>query len=190
MTTVSPAPSRTRRNKYHKIALKRKLASITEEEGGNEESSAFLRSITSTRPGREPERQRLINEAKIQIVCELAHSGGDSSTLIFQSALEKLIANYDPSHFDPRRLVSRTGITGAGVPKSTKLEGTWIALEKPLFTDCLGRNGNNDCMYTLGRMAFGKRRFLSFSSAERLMGIVSHSGVPCCIPQICFALPT
>lgn len=152
-----PRSSRKKRGyKYHKLAFRNKLGSIVEQD--NSENSECAATISR---GRKSERQRLVHEAKMLIVCELARSAGDSSTKSIQRSLQSLAVNYRSS-FDPRDTPTKpepsTHFASFG-PGATRLEGTWMSLSKPNFAGCLGQNANGDYRYTLGRMAFGTSKF-------------------------------
>jgi hypothetical protein len=96
-----------------------------------------------------------IQAAKRSLLQELnrtATMGEDvqDHTPVFQAALQTLIREYDPSHFDPRAPVLSYH------PYQLQLEGIGIAVGKPSFPGCIGRNKRGDPMFKLGTMSFGK----------------------------------
>ncbi len=44
--------------------------------------------------------------------------------------------------------------TAVTTDTSRQLEGMWLTLSKPKYSDCLGQNAVGDYMYTMGRMSF------------------------------------
>jgi len=160
---VRPKSSKKKRGyKYHKLAFRNKLGSIVEQDNSEEPSEHSECTAVTITSGRKSERQRLVHEAKMSIVCELARSGGDSSSKSIQRSLQSLAVNYR-STFEPRDTPSKpepsTRFASFG-PGATRLEGTWMSLSKPNFAGCLGQNADGDYRYTLGRMAFGTSNIL------------------------------
>eukprot|EP00977_Amphora_coffeiformis_P001569 scaffold297_cov171-Amphora_coffeaeformis.AAC.18 len=134
------------RRKYHKMAYKNKLKPITEKTV-DESEAAF-----STKIGGKIARRRIVDDSKKKIIAELARTDGDANSEAVHDAIEALVANKGTSTFCPRKLTTRPDMWCS--PES-QLEDTWISMTKPDYKDCLGRNEQNDCMYTLGRMSFG-----------------------------------
>ena len=106
---------------------------------GREDDDHFdIRSIpnlpSATRQQIESVRDRVIAHLKIN---------GDLESEIFKSGLEILQSYY---------LLSQCDVRQPDAP--FELEGTWLALSKPTFTECKGRNVAGDQIYALGRMSF------------------------------------
>ena len=58
---------------------------------------------------------------------------------------------------DPEREGGSYGYAGSEVGGPTScdlLEGNWVNMSRPNYVECLGRNSEDDLMYTLGRMSF------------------------------------
>lgn len=147
--------SKSRSRKYfHRVARRNKLGNIAEgddtaeEEEGDESNEFMIPRIRCQHSG--PEHQRRINRIKKQVVAELAHAEGDPSSPAAKEIIDRLTAFYDPSTFDPKQFMTPVTMT------DTKLEDMWLMISKLELKDCLGKNESGDCMYTLGRMAFGK----------------------------------
>lgn len=113
----------------------------------------------------EPARRRAM-EAKSALLSSLASTGGDVKNPVFLSALPVLEHYYRSMGTDARarsfrsqksssssRLAQTDGLSGSnGAPAS--IEGTWLSLSRPDYTNCLGKNADHHFMYTLGRMSF------------------------------------
>lgn len=127
---------------YHAIAAKSKLSTLRESQ---DRQSLFQYLISSERSA----DSFTVRKAKAALLKELMLSGGDTSTRGFHLALEQLSIWSRLEEFDARVLPSADS-------QGPKLEGTWITLSKPQFSDCLGVNEGKDFMYSLGRMSFGK----------------------------------
>ena len=87
------------------------------------------------------------------IISELARSNGNVNGEGVQRAINLLVANSDLSGFCPRKPAARPEMWG---PTGLQLEDTWISLTKPEYGDGLGMNEQNYCIYSLGRLSFGK----------------------------------
>jgi hypothetical protein len=87
-------------------------------------------------------------EAKRDFLRTIAATAGDTSDPSFHKSLDRLI-KVSQTSFDARARPSRSS-------SSPQMEGMWISLSQPQFTQCLGRNENNELLYTLGRMTFGR----------------------------------
>jgi len=157
MTTAAPITDsehvrrKNRKGSYHLVASKNKLPTDPEDE----EEDYLFRYLTSSQPG--TKNQVYIQQAKTQLLRELARSAGDTTTPQYKAALDQLTKLYDPSSFDARKKPRKPSSSRARKMQSPELEGMWITLSKPQFTDCLGVNDDNEYMYTLGRMSFGKQ---------------------------------
>jgi hypothetical protein len=99
--------------------------------------------------------RRNVDQASKQVLAELGRTAGDASEPGVRHAIQELEAICGKSSFDPRKLtVGRDDMMLS--PAVNQLEDTWISLTKAEFKDCLGTNEGGDCLYTLGRMSFGK----------------------------------
>jgi hypothetical protein len=141
-----------RKGSYHLVASKNKLPKDLEED----EDDMLFRHLTAMPPGlRRPDQNQLsIQEAKKRLFREIASSGGDTTTAGFQAALDMLTKLYDPTKFDARKKPSSTR-SSIQKDQPLQLEGMWITLSRPNFSECLGQNPMDEYMYTLGRMSFG-----------------------------------
>jgi hypothetical protein len=75
----------------------------------------------------------------------LAVSHGDAAGAEFDRCLQTLRDNY---------VVVVPSYNHINQGHTAQARGTWLALTRPTFFDCLGENGAGDPMYTLGRMSF------------------------------------
>ena len=135
---------------YHTIASKAKLSAL--KEGDKSTQSLFQYLISSNTTAGScggASGGAAVKKAKTGLLRELMRSGGDTTTRGFQLALEQLLVWSSLHEFDANIVVPDDDLA------PPKLEGTWITLSKPQFSDCQGVNENNDFMYTLGRMSFG-----------------------------------
>jgi hypothetical protein len=105
---------------------------------------------------------------KAALVEDLRQSGGDVSAPHFVSCLDALHELYQASKKDERWGPSSSG----AVPS----DGTWIALSKPTFTECRGRNDRGQCLYTLGRLSFDMFRPTSLLCSLR--GVFNTVSLP------------
>ena len=76
---------------------------------------------------------------------------GDVTDKRFLSSLEILKNFYKSSGRDAR--VSPWALSG-GPTEYDILEGHYVNMSRPAYIECLGHNGEDDFMYTLGRMSF------------------------------------
>jgi hypothetical protein len=104
---------------------------------------------------------------KAALVEDLRQSGGDVSTTAFVSCLDRLHDHYQASKKD-----ERWGPSSDVAPS----DGTWIALSKPTFTECRGRNDRGQCLYTLGRLSFDMFRPTSLLCSLR--GVFNTVSLP------------
>jgi hypothetical protein len=80
---------------------------------------------------------------------------GDVHDKRFLSVLEIMSNFYKTSWRDARVSPwSGSGIEFGGPKSSDYFEGSWVNMSRPNYIECLGENGDNDFMYTLGRMSF------------------------------------
>ncbi len=93
--------------------------------------------------------------AKMTLTEDLKRSGGDITTPTFLSCLQALKACYAAKGWDARWRNS-SGDESLGLASSSpfSLDGSWLTLSKPTYSDCLGRNEKGEYLYTLGRMSF------------------------------------
>ena len=83
---------------------------------------------------------------KTRTVEHLQKTGGDTTTAEFQNCLEQLRSVY---------ACRKTGDANTSRDDPAEcIDGTWLALSKPTFSECQGRNENGEYMYSLGRMSF------------------------------------
>ena len=106
------------------------------------------------------------------VIAHMKISGGDLDSDLFKSELEILHSYYLLSNCD------------VGKPDAPfEVDGTWLTLSKPTFTECKGFNDAGDHIYALGRMSFdmfrptGLRCSIqgNFNTVHRLHGEVPHS---------------
>ena len=155
-----------RKGSYHLVASKNKLPKDLDED----EDDMLFKHLTAIPPGlRRDEKQISIQQAKKRLFKEIAKTGGDTTTVEFLAALEELTKMYDPTKFDARKKPprrsrsSRTNSTrrsssssSSSSSKGLEIEGMWITLSKPNYSDCLGKTEKEEYLYTLGRMSFGE----------------------------------
>ena len=139
---------------FHRMAAKNRLGSI--KEGIDEDNNDEPPIPSLIKRGKRSERPSLVLEAKRELLSELKRAGGDSSKPEFEEKLQALLTNYEPSHFDPRRRVTKAmaGSCSRTCLDPSKLEGVGISESKPVFPGCLGMNGKGEPMYKLGRLCF------------------------------------
>ena len=144
---------------YHTIAAKAKLSAL---KSGDKSSQSLLQYLVSSNSGGAQTHTATVRKAKAGLLRELMKSGGDTTTRGFQLALEQLLVWSSLHDFDANVVpLESASDDGNATPK---LEGTWITLSKPQFSDCQGVNENEDFLYTLGRMSFGKCYKMSIPS--------------------------
>jgi hypothetical protein len=143
-----------RKGSYHLVSSRNRLPANPEDE--REDQLFNYLTSTSNRNLRNTESFLLLQGTKAQLLRELASSGGDTTRAAFHDALDRLTKIYDPSHFDARKLPPRPSKSSKHKENQPpQMEGMWIDLSKPKFSDCVGMNDNRYYMYTLGRMSFG-----------------------------------
>jgi hypothetical protein len=141
------------RSFFHRMAAKNRLGSI--KEGTDEDHSGEQPIPNQIKRGKRSERPFLVLEAKRELLSELKRAGGDSSGPEFEEKLQTLLTSYEPSHFDPRRRVTKKSVDSCSrCLDPSKLEGVGISESKPVYPGCFGMNGKGEPMYKLGRMAF------------------------------------
>jgi hypothetical protein len=79
---------------------------------------------------------------KDRLVEQLQKTGGDTSTTEFERCVELLRSAY----------LSSTTTNNSN--RNDRMDGTWLTLSKPTYSECLGHNENGELQYTLGRMSF------------------------------------
>lgn len=87
-----------------------------------------------------------ISAIKNTLTAELTATGGDSTTAKFEKCLNLLHSSYKSRGWDARWLEKDSS------PFS--LDGTWLTLTKPTYTECKGRNPKGQYIYSLGRLTF------------------------------------
>jgi hypothetical protein len=156
-----------RKCSYHLVSSRNRLPADPEEEE-EDQLFSFLTS-TSNRNLRNAENFLLIQGTKAQLLRELASSGGDTTRAAFHDVLDRLTKIYDPSHFDARKLPPRPSRSRKQRDQPPQMEGMWIDLSKPKFSDGVGMNDNRDFMYTLGRMSFGTYLYLCVAVSATIL---------------------
>lgn len=149
---------RTRRKgSYHLIASRNKLPHPDDPE--EEEDDMLFQFLTARSLSSEtaPDREKVILQAKSDLLRDLASSSGDTLTSGFKRSLEQLVDLYDHRTFDARK-VPPPSLSERNKPNadnvSPQLDGMWLTLSVPQFQDCLGFNKDRQLQYTLGRMSF------------------------------------
>jgi hypothetical protein len=146
MAKISNLPElenlRNKKEAYHIIASKNDFKAAVEED----DLDTLMGYIVNTDPS-EKEAGFFVKRAKLALLQELAKTGGDTTTPAFKQCLEQLTLWNSLDGFDARKKPSRRD-------ESAKLEGTWITLSKPQFSECLGTTENEEFLYSLGRMSF------------------------------------
>ena len=102
-------------------------------------------------------RTALVLATKKAMIDLLKANGGDTSDRQCQSLLKTLQTQYKAQNVDARWLLSHnnTPLTTTTTSSSVlPMDGTWLTLSKPTFSECLGRNAKGQYMYTLGRLSF------------------------------------
>jgi hypothetical protein len=104
-------------------------------------------------------RQWVTRTLRSELIDALQSSQGDTNDKRFLSSLEILTRFYKSTGRDARvnpwnaRRITDDGYE-TGVPiASDLLEGSWVNMSRPNYVECLGKNKENDFMYTLGRMS-------------------------------------
>jgi hypothetical protein len=93
------------------------------------------------------------------LIDALQSSQGDTNDKRFLSSLEILTRFYKSTGRDARvnpwnaRRITDDGYETGGPIASDLLEGSWVNMSRPNYVECLGKNKENDFMYTLGRMS-------------------------------------
>jgi len=115
---------------------------LEQEQHQPEEPSTKKRRLDTVEPSLDEEQIGLLKERLIE---HLQKTGGDTTTTEFHHCLEQLKAVY----------AAQQATTTTREPKVAEgTDGTWLALSKPTFSECQGRNDNGEYMYSLGRMSF------------------------------------
>jgi hypothetical protein len=113
--------------------------------------------------------------AKAGLLTTIRENGGDVSSDAAREAMRVLQTYYEGTGADARS-------------KRSVLDGTWLALSRPSYNGCLGRNLHQHYLYTLGRMSFDMFRPTSlvcslqanFSSIQIVDG---PQGIPAYVPR-------
>jgi hypothetical protein len=146
---------------YHRIAAQNRLGCIQEDpllampedvSEGEKLSPLSMRGGIHSCHEAPCDRIQAAKRSLLQELNRTATMGEDvqNNASAFQAALQTLIREYNPSHFDPRAPVLSYH------PYQLQLEGIGIAVGKPSFPGCIGRNKRGDPMFKLGTMSFGK----------------------------------
>jgi hypothetical protein len=114
---------------------------------------------------------------KAALVEDLRNTGGDVESPLFVSCLDRLHAHYRASGIDERWGAAPPMETATAAPATAApADGTWIALSKPTFTECHGRNDRGQYLYTLGRLSFDMFRPTSLLCSLR--GVFNTVSLP------------
>ncbi len=95
----------------------------------------------------------VVENRKMSMLDALADAHGETNSPKFLKAVDELVqahkrlhSLYKGSTFDVRK----DPCDGTAHP----LEGIWLTVSKPNYSECLGQNSDGEYMYTLGRMSF------------------------------------
>jgi hypothetical protein len=95
----------------------------------------------------------IVENRKRYLLDALADAHGETSSPKFLKAVDELVQAHKRFHnlyrgstFDVRK----DPCDGTPHP----LEGIWLTVSKPNYSECLGQNSDGEYMYTLGRMSF------------------------------------
>ena len=91
-------------------------------------------------------RQFVTRTCRSELVDALLSAQGDVTDQRFLKAVEILSKLYESSNDYSKEL--------ADTAVERYLNGTWLALSRPSYTGCLGKNEYNEYLYTLGKMSF------------------------------------
>eukprot|EP00522_Entomoneis_paludosa_P008944 CAMPEP_0172451832 /NCGR_PEP_ID=MMETSP1065-20121228/9696_1 /TAXON_ID=265537 /ORGANISM="Amphiprora paludosa, Strain CCMP125" /LENGTH=520 /DNA_ID=CAMNT_0013203803 /DNA_START=76 /DNA_END=1638 /DNA_ORIENTATION=+ len=105
-----------------------------------------------------------VQTAKAGILQELKDNGGDTTTPRFLQLLDVLHTYYNSQGYDARWTHS---------DPFCSMDGIWLNLSRPTYSDSLGRNHEGDWVYTLGRLAFDMFRPTGLRCS--LQGIFQHT---------------
>ncbi|KAL7537027.1 hypothetical protein ACHAXR_011885 [Thalassiosira sp. AJA248-18] len=140
------------------------ISELLEEKNRASEENELLEMLSSP-------RDWVKKSIRSELIDALQTVQGDVKDKRFLSSLEILGNFYKTSGRDARvspwcgrRSLNDPGIDGGsygysgsevgGPTASDLLEGNWVNLSRPNYIECLGKNTENDFMYTLGRMSF------------------------------------
>jgi len=87
-----------------------------------------------------------INSIKGAMVEDLRKSGGDTTTSAFHTYLDMLQSFYSSRGLDARWDDQDSA--------PFAIDGTWLTMSKPTYSDSQGRNQTGEYKYTLGRLSF------------------------------------
>jgi hypothetical protein len=106
-----------------------------------------------------------ISEAKAGVIRVMRATGGDTSSHEFLNIVQILTSYYSARGWDDRWTAEDTS------PRA--MDGKWLNLAKPTFTECKGRNERGESIYTLGRVSFDMFRpvNLACSTGESFLSI-------------------
>jgi hypothetical protein len=109
----------------------------------------------------EMEKNRLINmsvamhvseNCKMTLLNAWADAHGETSCPKFLKAVDDLVEARQKSDTLCNSVMDSRKEPGDGQPHA--LEGVWLTVSKPNYSECLGQNSEGEYMYTLGRMSF------------------------------------
>ena len=136
------------------------IGQLIEEKNNVEDEQEIYHMISSP-------RQWVTRTLRSELVDALQSSQGDTKDKRFLSSLEILNRFYKSTGRDARvnpwsvrkvtdECSNSYGYSGSetgGPLASDLLEGSWVNMSRPNYVECLGKNKENDFMYTLGRMS-------------------------------------
>ena len=127
------------------------IGELLQEKNQASEENEIFQMVTSP-------RDWVKKSIRSELIEALEFGKGDVHDKRFLSVLEILSNFYKTSGRDARVSPwSGRGFDGGdtgGPTASDFFEGHWVNMSRPNYIECLGENGDNDFMYTLGRMSF------------------------------------
>ena len=98
--------------------------------------------------------EREILQVKKDLIEELHKNCGETTGSVkFDSCLQILQTFFEQHGQDVRWLCGK---------KPDAMDGSWLTLSKPTYSDCQGRNSSGEYLYSLGRMSFDMFRPAQF----------------------------
>eukprot|EP00573_Skeletonema_grethae_P002474 CAMPEP_0201690372 /NCGR_PEP_ID=MMETSP0578-20130828/3817_1 /ASSEMBLY_ACC=CAM_ASM_000663 /TAXON_ID=267565 /ORGANISM="Skeletonema grethea, Strain CCMP 1804" /LENGTH=837 /DNA_ID=CAMNT_0048175337 /DNA_START=121 /DNA_END=2634 /DNA_ORIENTATION=+ len=156
---------------------------IDEKNRDSEEQEIFQMSFKNP-------REWVTKTIRSELVDALQCVQGDVTTKRFTSSLEVLSRFYKASGRDARvNPWSGGSSTAVGGPAGADLlEGSWLNISRPNYVECLGKNAENDFMYTLGRMSFDifqpSNLICSVQSTHNTIRMIGErEELPDCVPN-------
>lgn len=105
-------------------------------------------SATTTASRMTPKQLAMVKD---QMIEHLQKTGGDTTTDEFQDSLDQL----REAHASNRQTIQEDNDPSSSSSSELfNIDGTWLTLSKPTFSECQGRNTDGEYLYSLGRMSF------------------------------------